>query len=126
MMWLRARPSAIQPFLNQGGGLMASPDTKALLLRQIRALRQRIDPTVLAQAERAAQANRPTERRAQPEESLIPYDKEAARAAIAAFLQARGDGGRFAIRLMEEMRKPDAAAKAYGEPPPPPRHGRKA
>lgn len=97
-----------------------SKDPKAELLQQIRSIRRRIDPAVLARAEAAAQAveaaRTGTDAQAPPAE--VPYDKEAAREAVTAFLRSRNDGGRFAMQLMENLQKPDAAAKAYGGPTP--------
>ena len=88
-------------------------DAKAELLRQIRAIRRRIDPDVLARAQKAAEAAEAA--RTLPPDH-VPYDKEAARQVVAAFLQARNDGGRFAMTLMENMKKPEAAARAYVDP----------
>ncbi|MEA1675011.1 hypothetical protein [Nitrospirillum sp. BR 11163] len=97
-------------------------DPRDELLRQIRAIRRRIDPDVLekaaAAAERmqAARSPRPAE-----EPAEIPIDREAARDVVMTFLQSRHDGGRFAMKLMEEMKKkPEAAAKAYDKAAPKP------
>ncbi|MFM2044811.1 MAG: hypothetical protein RLY86_3387 [Pseudomonadota bacterium] len=93
-------------------------DPKAELLRQIRTIRARLDPNVLAKAERAAQATQPggqgpgADPGADP--GVEPYDKEAARNAVMLFLQSRHDGGRFATQVMEKLKQPEAAAKAYG------------
>lgn len=95
-------------------------DAKSELLRQIRAIRRRIDPDVLAKAERAAQAAEAA-RTLPPDQ--VPYDKDAAREVVATFLRSRNDGGRFAMALMENLRKPDAAAKAYAKPAPATRPG---
>lgn len=95
-------------------------DPKSELLRQIRAIRRRIDPDVLAKAERAAQAAEAA-RTLPPDQ--VPYDKEAARDVVSAFLRARNDGGKFAMALMENLKKPEAASKAYAEPRTGPRPG---
>lgn len=95
-----------------------SKDPKAELLQQIRTIRRRIDPAVLARAEAAAQAVESARADAQAPSTEVPYDKEAAREAVTAFLRGRNDGGRFAMQLMENLQKPDAAAKAYGGPGP--------
>ncbi|ASG22653.1 hypothetical protein [Nitrospirillum viridazoti] len=95
-------------------------DPRDELLRQIRAIRRRIDPDVLEKA--AAAAERMQTARSAPtgpppaEESPdVPFDRQAARDVVMTFLQSRHDGGRFAMKLMEEMKKPEAAAKAYGQ-----------
>ena len=93
-------------------------DPKAELLRQIRTIRSRLDPEVLAKAEAVAQAMQPGARRQAPEPvtepATEPYDKEAARKAVLLFLQSRHDGGKFAATVMERMKQPEQAAKAYG------------
>jgi len=111
--------------MTTGNGTMPQ-DPKAELLRQIRTLRRRIDPAVLAKAEQAAQAAESAREQAQAikqkaaalleaeRTGQVPYDKEAARAAVMQFLQAKHDGGRFATKLMEELKRPDEAASAYG------------
>ncbi|TWB43896.1 hypothetical protein [Nitrospirillum pindoramense] len=100
-------------------------DPRDELLRQIRAIRRRIDPQVLEKA--AAAAERMQTARAAPAASGggsgasaeapsdIPFDRQAARDVVMTFLQSRHDGGRFAMKLMEEMKKPEVAAKAYGQ-----------
>ncbi|MDZ5648310.1 hypothetical protein [Nitrospirillum sp. BR 11828] len=101
-------------------------DPRDELLRQIRAIRRRIDPQVLEKAAAAAERIQ-TARGASaasgggasgaPAEAPadIPFDRQAARDVVMTFLQSRHDGGRFAMKLMEEMKKPEAAAKAYGQ-----------
>ncbi|MBB6254595.1 hypothetical protein [Nitrospirillum iridis] len=83
-------------------------DPRDELLRQIRAIRRRIDPDVLERAAAAAERVQ-----AGPPPAEEPFDRQAAREVVMNFLQARHDGGRFAMKLMEEMKKPAAAAKAY-------------
>lgn len=90
-------------------------DPKTELLRQIRAIRRRIDPDVLARAEKAAQAAEAA-RTLPPDQ--VPYDKEAARDVVASFLRSRNDGGRFAMALMENLKKPEEAARAYSDTKP--------
>lgn len=98
-------------------------DARTELLRQIRTIRQRIDPDVLSQAAAAAQTT-PMARaagmvggagRTQPDAGpdMVPYDKEAARDAVMQFLQARGDRGRFALQLMERLKQAEQARDAY-------------
>ena len=83
-------------------------DPRQTLLQMMAALRKTIDPKVLDRARLAA-------------EGKEPYDKEAARAAVAGFLAAksRTDGGAFQRKLLEALKKEAAAGTA--EPPPPPR-----
>ncbi|MFV3128436.1 hypothetical protein [Niveispirillum sp. KHB5.9] len=97
-------------------------DAKAELLRQIRTIRRRIDPDVLARAQKAAEAAEAA-RTLPPDQ--VPYDKDAAREVVAAFLRSRNDGGRFAMTLMENLRKPEEATKAYTDPRHAPRPGGK-
>lgn len=104
------------------GALPMPPDPKTELLRQIRTIRRRIDPDVLARAEQAAQAA-DAARTLPPDQ--VPYDKQAARDVVSAFLQARNDGGKFAMALMENMKKPETATKAYSDQRPGPRPGGK-
>ena len=99
-----------------------SKDPKDELLRQIRAIRRRIDPDVLARAQKAAEAVEAA--RTTPPDH-VPYDKAAARDVVSAFLRSRNDGGRFATALMENLKKPEVAAKAYTDPRPTPRPGGK-
>lgn len=94
-------------------------DPRDELLRQIRAIRQRIDPAVLKRASEAAlgaqaggtqtggtQAGTRTKPPAEPSPLIEPYDKEAARTVVQTFLQSRHDGGQFAMRLMAALKKP--------------------
>ena len=99
-------------------------DPRAELLRQMREIRARLDPDLLDRAARAAEAAQSA--KAQPRKpppATVPFDKEAARAAVMSFLQGRHDGGRFAQKLMEAMRRPEEAARSYedtGRPAPAP------
>lgn len=82
-------------------------DPRDELLRQIRAIRQRIDPAVLKRASEAAlgaQAGAGAGARPKPV-AAEPYDKEAARTVVQNFLQSRHDGGQFAMRLMAALKK---------------------
>lgn len=90
-------------------------------MRQIREIRGRIDPRVLARAERAAEAAQagPSGQPARPGPRPVatePYDKAAAREAVELFLQRRADQGRFASDLMDRLKKPDEAVAAYRRP----------
>jgi hypothetical protein len=82
-------------------------DPRTKLLQQMRELRARMDPEVLETARRAAEAAQMAKR------GEVPIDKEAARTAVSLFLQRRADNGRFAIDLMERLKNPGQAAKAY-------------
>lgn len=81
-------------------------DPRDELLRQIRAIRQRIDPAVLKRASEAALGAQAGARAGGPPPTVQPYDKAAARAVVQNFLQTRHDGGQFAMRLMAALKKP--------------------
>lgn len=88
-------------------------DPKAELLRQIRTIRSRLDPDVLAKAEEVARRMQPGARPPAPPPEMEPYDKETARQAVMLFLQSRSDNGLLAARIMEAMKQPGQAAQAY-------------
>ncbi len=81
------------------------PDPRKTLLQQIADLRKGIDPKVLDRARLAS-------------EGKEPYDKEAARAAVRGFLDAKSaaDGGVFKRKLLDALKKHDAAPPP-SEPP---------
>ncbi|HYC03724.1 MAG TPA: hypothetical protein VED40_10545 [Azospirillaceae bacterium] len=97
-------------------------DPRDELLRQMRAIRERLDPDLLERAGQAAEAIQSGKAKPapEPEPEMVPYDKEAARAAVMSFLQARHDGGQFAQKLMEAMKRGDDAQRAYGGAAPKP------
>ena len=72
-------------------------DPRKTLLQQISELRKGIDPKVLDRARLAT-------------EGKEPYDKEAARAAVRGFLDAKtaSDGGLFKRKLLDALKKLDA------------------
>lgn len=89
-------------------------DPRDELLRQIRSIRRRVDPDVLTRA--AAAASTTDAARAAgvaPDTGVVRLDMSWAKQAVEMFLRSRNDGGRFAIQLMERMRRPEEAAKAY-------------
>ncbi|MEI6557573.1 MAG: hypothetical protein WCO00_04140 [Rhodospirillaceae bacterium] len=81
------------------------PDPRKTLLQQIADLRKSIDPKVLDRARLAT-------------EGKEPYDKEAARAAVRGFLEAKSasDGGAFKRKLLSALKTFDAAPPP-SEPP---------
>jgi len=82
-------------------------DPRKTLLQMMASLRQTIDPKVLDRARLAS-------------EGKVPYDKEAARAAVRGFLEAksRSDGGAFQRRLAEALKR-EAATPPPPDPAPP-------
>jgi hypothetical protein len=106
---------------NRGTGMALDP--REQLRVQIRTLRARIDPDVLARAEQAAQAaDAARTAKASAGPVSLPFDKDNARTAVQMFLQSRNDGGAFAskvMRMMEAAPKPEQAAKAYQPKAPP-------
>lgn len=85
-------------------------DPRKTLLQQIADLRKGIDPKLLDRARLAS-------------EGKEPYDKEAARAAVRGFLDAKSaaDGGAFKRKLLEALKHYDANPPADkpqpGKPP---------
>lgn len=81
-------------------------DPRQTLLQMIASLRKGIDPKVLDRARLAT-------------EGKEPYDKEAARAAVRNFLEAkaRTDGGAFQRKLTEALKR-EAASPPPPEAPP--------
>lgn len=89
-------------------------DLRKALLRQMAALRRRIDPQVLARARQAALA---TVKKPPPPplpSGEVPYDRAAALAAVEAFLEHKEDGGRFRKELASRLRT-QGAAKPPGQ-----------
>ncbi|MCW2247313.1 hypothetical protein M2352_002904 [Azospirillum fermentarium] len=67
-------------------------DLRRQLLRQMEAIRQRLDPKVLDRARWAAFGK-------------VPYDRDEARQAVSLFLDSRDDGGVFRAKLEDALRK---------------------
>ncbi len=101
-------------------------DPRDELLRQIRSIRRRVDPDVLTRAAAAASttdaakaagvapaAGPGTGPNTGPNTGEVRLDMSWAKQAVELFLRSRNDGGRFAMQLMERMRRPEEAAKAY-------------
>ena len=85
-------------------------DPRKTLLQQIADLRKGIDPKLLDRARLAS-------------EGKEPYDREAARVAVRAFLEAKSaaDGGAFKRKLLDALKKYDAAPPPSDPPPRSPR-----
>lgn len=67
-------------------------DLRRQLLRQMEAIRQRLDPKVLDRARWAAFGK-------------VPYDRDEARQAVSLFLDSRDDGGAFRAKLEDALRQ---------------------
>lgn len=80
-------------------------DPREQLLRQMRAIRERIDPAILARAADAATRVRDEQNAQAGAGDRVPYDKQAAQAVVETFLRSRHDGGQFALRLMAALKK---------------------
>ncbi len=65
-------------------------DVRKELLRQMRAIRERMDPKLLERAKLSVFGK-------------VPYDRDAAREAVGRFLEAKDDGGAFRRRLEAEL-----------------------
>lgn len=86
-------------------------DVRKQVLAQITALRSKIDPQVLARAQKAAE-----QAQAAPPPSAArggaaaggaePYDKQAAQEAVRLFLARKHDGGRFKAKLVDALKSP--------------------
>lgn len=72
----------------------SSDDPRRQLLRQLSALRGRIDPQAIDHFLRKV-------------DGWEPYDREAAGEAVRQFLATRQDGGKFQERLRHELTKKD-------------------
>jgi len=90
-------------------------DPRLTLLQQMAELRKGIDPKVLDRARLAS-------------EGKEPYDKEAARAAVRSFLDAKSaaDGGAFKRRLLDALKKLDSEPPAEPSRPAPPQPAKPA
>lgn len=71
-------------------------DPRKELLRQIKAIREKMDPKLVERAKLAVFGK-------------VPYDSDSARAAVGHFLEARDDGGAFRARLEKALKAEGAA-----------------
>ncbi|MBP2313499.1 hypothetical protein [Azospirillum soli] len=88
-------------------------DVRKELLRQMQAIRERMDPKLLERAKLSVFGK-------------VPYDRDSAKEAVGRFLDAKDDGGAFRRKLETELRKEGASLdledEAKGEPPAEPAH----
>ncbi len=94
-------------------------DVRKELLRQMKAIRERMDPKLLERAKLSVFGK-------------VPFDRDSAKEAVGHFLDSRQDGGAFRRKLEAELRKDggpaeldlpkqDGPNKADEPPPPKPR-----
>ncbi len=93
-------------------------DARKELLRQMKAIRERMDPKLLERAKLSVFGK-------------IPYDRDSAKEAVGHFLGSKDDGGAFRRKLEDALRKDGApldlpaedagtgAGNSSGEPPQP-------
>lgn len=95
-------------------------DARKELLRQMKAIRERMDPKLLERAKLSVFGK-------------IPYDRDSAKEAVGHFLDSKDDGGAFRRKLEDALRKDGApldlpaedagagagAGNSSGEPPQP-------
>lgn len=88
-------------------------DLRKELLRQMKAIREKMDPKLVERARLAALGK-------------VPYDSDAAKEAVGHFLDAKRDGGAFR-RKLEQALKAEGAALDFDDgekaPPAKPRRG---
>src|SRR5687767_2513807 len=77
-------------------------DVRKELLRQMQAIRDRMDPKLLERAKLSVFGK-------------VPFDRDNAKEAVGRFLDARDDGGAFRRKLEAELRKEGAALDLEGE-----------
>jgi len=88
-------------------------DLRKDLLRQMKAIRERMDPKLVERARLAALGK-------------VPYDSDAAKEAVGHFLDAKRDGGAFRRKLEQALKDEGASLDLDGEKAPPsakPRRG---
>ncbi|SMH57865.1 hypothetical protein [Azospirillum agricola] len=91
-------------------------DPRKELLRQIRAIREKMDPKLVERAKLAVFGK-------------VPYDSDSARQAVGHFLDGRDDGGAFRRRLEQALKEEggaldlDAPKAEPAAPPAKPRRG---
>ncbi|WP_372398279.1 hypothetical protein ABMY26_16275 [Azospirillum sp. HJ39] len=78
-------------------------DLRKELLRQMKAIRDRMDPKLVERAKLAVFGK-------------VPYDSDAAKEAVGHFLDARDDGGAFRRKLEQALKAEGAALDLDGEP----------
>ncbi|MCG5239221.1 hypothetical protein [Azospirillum doebereinerae] len=71
-------------------------DPRKELLRQIRAIREKMDPKLVERAKLAVFGK-------------VPYDSDSAKEAVSHFLDARQDGGAFRRKLEQALKEEGAA-----------------
>lgn len=71
-------------------------DIRKELLRQMQAIRERMDPKLLERAKLSVFGK-------------VPYDRDAAKEAVGRFLDSRNDSGAFRRKLEAELRKEGAS-----------------
>lgn len=85
-------------------------DPRKELLRQMKAIRDRMDPKLVERAKLAVFGK-------------VPYDSDAAKEAVGHFLDARDDGGAFRRKLEQALKAEGAALELdpgrNGDPAPP-------
>ncbi|WP_376958313.1 hypothetical protein ABNQ39_00785 [Azospirillum sp. A26] len=82
-------------------------DLRKELLRQMKAIRERMDPKLMERARLAALGK-------------VPYDSDAAKEAVGHFLDAKRDGGAFRRKLEQALKDEGASLDLDGEKAPPP------
>ncbi|CAO3354895.1 hypothetical protein [Azospirillum palustre] len=82
-------------------------DLRKELLRQMKAIRERMDPKLVERARLAALGK-------------VPYDSDAAKEAVGHFLDAKRDGGAFRRKLEQALKDEGASLDLDGEKAPPP------
>lgn len=87
-------------------------DLRKELLRQMKAIRERMDPKLVERARLAALGK-------------VPYDSDAAKEAVGHFLDAKRDGGAFRRKLAQALKAEGATLDLDREKAPPakPRRG---
>ncbi|MFP5513272.1 MAG: hypothetical protein ACLGJC_09350 [Alphaproteobacteria bacterium] len=82
-------------------------DLRKDLLRQMKAIRDRMDPKLMERAKLAALGK-------------VPYDSDAAKEAVGHFLDAKRDGGAFRRKLEQALKAEGATLDLDAEEKPPP------
>jgi len=77
-------------------------DVRKEILRQMKAIRERMDPKLLERAKLSVFGK-------------VPYDRDSAKEAVGRFLDAKDDGGAFRRKLEAELRKEGASLDLESE-----------